>query len=212
MLVGHNTNVKIGEAILHVQTEDCGNAQALIDTTVYFQGRVLLRRTNNYLDLLPLDSKCEEVLRKRIDAQHHSVIEELRAGILQLALPSVSSYQATAPKNELENSNQHFAPGLSLELLNPKTWLTGKHAFLQVAVRDQAKKAVEGAKVTAKIEGATNPAEFSTKTGPFGQAQFEFEMPRLAGTEVALVIESSKGKARGQLRFQLRARPRVPAV
>jgi hypothetical protein len=37
-------------------------------------------------------------------------------------------------------------------------------------------------------------------------------MPRLSGTEPALVIEASNGEAKGSLRFQLRAKPRVPAA
>ena len=212
MLFGHNTNIKVGEGVLHVQTEDCGNTQALIDTTVYFQGRVLHRRTNNYLDLLPLDPVREGVLRKRIDDQHQMVLEGLRSGALKVPLPAAPVPQAPAAKNESGNSNQHPTSALALELINAKTWLSGKHAFLKIVVRDQAKKAVEGAKVIAKIEGAAQPTEFSTETSPFGHAQFEFDMPRLAGTDVALVIESSKGNASGHLRFHLKAKPRVPTA
>ena len=73
MLFGHNTDVKVGDTVYHVQTEDRGTANALIDTTVYCRGRVLHRRTNNYFDLLPLDPDREESLRKRIDEQHRAV-------------------------------------------------------------------------------------------------------------------------------------------
>src|SRR5437879_11041842 len=55
MLFGHNSNVQAGGTNYHVQTEDRGTTNALIDTTVYFNGRVLHRRTNNYFDLLPLN-------------------------------------------------------------------------------------------------------------------------------------------------------------
>ena len=55
MVFGHNTNIKMGAVTFHVQTEDRGEAHALLDTTVYFHGRVLHRRTNNYYDLMPLD-------------------------------------------------------------------------------------------------------------------------------------------------------------
>ena len=64
MLFGHNTDVKVGESVYHVQTEDRGTANALIDTTVYCRGRVLHRRTNNYIDLLPLDPGREESAQK----------------------------------------------------------------------------------------------------------------------------------------------------
>src|SRR5277367_7129212 len=87
MLFGHNTDVKVGESVYHVQTEDRGTANALIDTTVYCRGRVLHRRTNNYIDLLPLDPGREELLRKRIDDQHRTVTEDIRSGALLIVPP-----------------------------------------------------------------------------------------------------------------------------
>jgi len=39
MLFGHNTNVNVGDTTYHVQTEDRGATNALIDTTVYFMAR-----------------------------------------------------------------------------------------------------------------------------------------------------------------------------
>lgn len=209
MLFGHNTNVKVGETTFHIQTEDRGAAHALIDTTVYFNGRVLHRRTNNYFDLLPLDPDRENALKLRLDEQHRSTIEELRSGALHLALPH-DEKPAPAP-NAASNGNVAIV-ALHLELLNAKTWLSGKHALLQIAVRDPANKAVEGAKVTARVDGAADPLELSTDTGPSGHAQLEFDMPRLAGTEVALVIEAAHGDSKGHLRFQLKAKPRVPSA
>src|ERR1700730_16757792 len=87
MLFGHNTNVNAGETTFHVQTEDRGTTNALIDTTVYFHGHVLHRRTNNYFALLPLTPDSEQALKLRLDAQHRAVVEELRTGALRLALP-----------------------------------------------------------------------------------------------------------------------------
>src|ERR1700674_5996365 len=87
MLFGHNSNVKAGNTTYHVQTEDRGATNALIDTTVYFRGRVLHRRTNNYFDLLPLTADSEQALKQRLDEQHRAVVEELRTGPLHSARP-----------------------------------------------------------------------------------------------------------------------------
>src|SRR5260370_3860077 len=111
MLFGHNSNVQAGGTNYHVQTEDRGTTNALIDTTVYFHGRVLHRRTNNYFDLLPLNPDREQVLKQRLDEQHRAVVEELRTGSLHLAPPREENVASSA---------------LSLELINAKTWLTGK--------------------------------------------------------------------------------------
>jgi hypothetical protein len=204
MLFGHNSNVKAGDTTYHVQTEDRGTTNALIDTTVYFHGRVLHRRTNNYFDLLPLNPDTEQALKLRLDEQHHTVVEEIRTGALHLSLPhdENDAARAAAPTSKV----------LLLELINAKTWLAGKRALLQVAVRNRTNQAVQGAKVTARVDGAAEISEYSTETGPFGHAQLEFAMPRLAGAEPALVIEASHGNARGHLRFQLRTKPRVPSA
>ncbi len=207
MLFGHNSNVTAGGTTYHVQTEDRGTTNALIDTTIYFHGRVLHRRTNNYFDLLPLNPDHERALKLRLDEQHRAVIEELRTGALHLALPHDEKVFAPA-----ETPHRAPAPGvLSLELINAKTWLTGKRALLHVAVRNEAHQKVGGATVSARVDGAVEVTRFSTKTGTSGHAQFEFDMPRLAGGEPALVIEASHGNASGHLRFQLRAKPRVPS-
>ena len=202
MLFGHNTNVKVGEITYHVQTEDRGVTNALIDTTVYFHGRVLHRRTNNYFDLLPLIAKSEQALKQRLDDQHASVVDELRTGALHLPLPQeTKSPTAAVPKV------------LTLVLINLKTWLTGKRATLDVSVQNrESGEAVNHARIVARVEGAADSKEFKTETGIDGRAQLEFEMPRVSGAEPALVIEAMHGDAKGHLRFQLKARSKVPAT
>jgi len=207
MLFGHNSNVKAGDATFHVQTEDRGAANALIDTIVYCRGRVLHRRTNNYFDLLPLNPGREQALKVRLDQQHRAVLEELRTGALHLSLPQEEKSAPQTPAAPVQ------APQvLLLELINAKSWLSGKRALLQVAVRNEAHQAVGGATVSARVDGAAEASEFSVQSGDFGHAQLEFDMPRLASAEPALIIEASKGNALGHLRFQLRSKPRVPSA
>jgi len=209
MLFGHNTNVKVGEITYHVQTEDRGVTNALIDTTVYFHGRVLHRRTNNYFDLLPLNAKNEQSLKHRLDEQHRAVVEELRTGALQLPLPQEARSSAATGV-----SNAASVPKvLTLVLINSRTWLAGKRATLDVSVQNrESGEAVNRARVVARIDGAADSNEFKAETGIDGRAQLEFDMPRVSGAESALVIEAMHGDAKGHLRFQLRARPKVPAA
>ena len=208
MLFGHNTNVKVGEITYHVQTEDRGASNALIDTTVYFHGRVLHRRTNNYFDLLPVNPKSERALKQRLDEQHRAVVEELRTGALHLPLP-----QETKSLTGASVSNAAAVPKvLTLVLINSKTWLAGRRATLDVSVQNrESGEAVNHARIVARIDGAADSKEFKTETGIDGRAQLEFEMPRVSGGEPALVIDAFDGDAKGHLRFQLRARPKVPA-
>src|SRR3984885_4544514 len=139
MLFGHNTNVTLDGTVFHVQTEDRGVNSATIDTTVHCRGRVLHRRTNKYHDLLPLDAEKEKALKTRLDDQHFGVVEELKSGVLKVEAPPMPPPRPGAPV-----ASQFAASGgtasapisgsapaekvLSVEMLNPRTWLSGKHA------------------------------------------------------------------------------------
>jgi hypothetical protein len=225
MVFGHNTNIKMGAATFHVQTEDRGEYHGLIDTTVYHQGRVLHRRTNNYFDLVPLDEDREQALKLRLDEQHRRVLEEIRSNKLQLAIPQAAQPVAVAPKQivpAVEGVMPESAAApipvavamprkLSLELVNAKSWLTGKRASLQISVREESGDLVHGAQVAVEVEGSAEPFAQSGETGLYGQVKVEFDMPRITGGEAAIVINAKEGLGSGHLRFALRAKPRVPA-
>jgi hypothetical protein len=213
MVFGHNTNVALGTIVYHVQTEDRGASHALIDTTVYYHGRVLHRRTNSYFDLLPLDGDREQALKLRLDEQHRTVLEEMRAGVIQLSIPRVEgpASNATAIPHE-PPAIAEVRRKLSVELRNAKSWLMGKRASLQILVSEENGDPAVGATVVAQIEGSAEPCTFATETGESGQAQIEFEMPRIAGAEAALAIRAVKQDGDGHLRFALRAKAKVPTV
>ncbi|HEV7511293.1 MAG TPA: Ig-like domain-containing protein [Candidatus Acidoferrum sp.] len=211
MIFGHNTNVNVGAHKYHVQTEDAGPSSALIDTTVYAGGRVLHRRTNNYLDLLPLNADTEKALKLRLDEQHRQVLEEIRTGALCLPPPT------PAPPTPTTSISSHAAQkaqseSLSVELLNPKTWLAGKRVTLQLRVTDGHGHPVAGAKITTSVSGATEPANFFSESAATGEAHLAFDMPRLTDPNATLLIEATRGPAKAHLRFQLRARQRIPVA
>ncbi|HSY30846.1 MAG TPA: hypothetical protein VLA42_02555 [Verrucomicrobiae bacterium] len=214
MIFGHNTNVSVGAHKYHVQTEDAGASSALIDTTVYAGGRVLHRRTNNYLDLLPLNADSEKALKLRVDEQHCQVLEEIRTGTLHLPVPTPPVPPAPTKTVTSQASIKNAAPAESLriELLNPKTWLAGKRVTLQLRVTDAQAQAVSGAKITASVSGAAEPANFTSESAVTGEAHLAFDMPRLGDSNATLLIEAARGPAKAILRFQLRARQRVPVA
>lgn len=205
MIFGHNSNVIIGADTVHVQTEDRGVTNAIIDTTVHWKGRVLHRRTNNYKDLLPLDAGKEATLKARVDEQHHAVIEDLRSGALQLTIP-----KPTIPPPPAASTILKSAPStaLKVDLTNARTWLSGRKATLQLLVRDPAGNPVVSAAAKARVEGAVSPFEATAETSSAGIATLQFEMPKVSGEEAALVIEVVHNGAKGGLRFHLRSKPR----
>jgi hypothetical protein len=226
MLFGHNTNVTLDGTIFHVQTEDRGVNSATIDTTVHCRGRVLHRRTNKYHDLLPLDAEKEKSLKTRLDEQHFGVVEELKTGALKVEAPPLPPPRpvapvATASIGSAGGAASSPAPALAnpatreiaVEMLNPRTWLSGKHASLYLVARyKDGGTPVPDARVVARIVGAAEPLAVETQSSEDGHARLEFDMPRLASEDAALIIEVSARNAQGQLRFALRAKPKAPAA
>jgi hypothetical protein len=213
MLFGHNTNVQVEGITYHVQTEDRGVNHAVIDTTVHCRGRVMHRRTKDYLDLLPLDTTREQELRVRLDEQHRAVIAEMHSGALQLPAPPPEPpprYDTAAEAAPIVSAipAKPAPTHLKLELLNATTWLYGETAALQIIVRDGSSHAVAGASVSVRVDGASGPVEFLSSSRDDGTANVKFEMPRLIGKDAALVIEARSGSAQGQLRFVLRPKPK----
>src|SRR5258708_27220666 len=184
MLFGHNSNVAVGAETVHVQTEDRGIARPIVDTTVHWKGRVLHRRTNPYNDLLPLDELKEAVLKDRIDDQHRTVMEEIRSGALKLVLPGAASVPPAVAAAVIA------APvvPLKIELENAKSWLAGKNATLQLAVRDAAGNAVSGAATKARVDGAARPGGVGRFSGADGRGELQFVKPKVFPPEGAVGV------------------------
>jgi len=150
MVFGHNSNLKLGNITFHIQTEDRGDAHALLDTTVYYHGRVLHRRTNNYFDLLPLNEDREQALKLRLEEQHRTVMQEIRSGALQLPIPSEPPLAPATPV-----AAPAAAPGppaaLQLDLVNSRNWLLGKRAHLHIRLHNPGGDPVSDAAVTVQF-------------------------------------------------------------
>ena len=82
MITGFNTDVKHETKVFHVQTEDRGVANPVVESLVYVGGEILLSKKSPYNDLITGDRVDEKALREMMDLQHRRVIEAVRRGRL----------------------------------------------------------------------------------------------------------------------------------
>jgi hypothetical protein len=192
MASGFNTDVRLGERIFHVQTEDRGPSRPVIDTMVYQNGRVLYRRTFNYKHFADSSEFTHQGLRERVEEQHRAVIEDLRAGTLQ---------SDPAPANEAQKS-----PGIEVQLLNPDSWLTAGSVSLNLEIlRRGDQKPESGALVEALIEGSLQEKRHGGKTDEKGRVQIRFPMPQLGRGGLALVIQAKADAGKDEIRLVMRS-------
>jgi len=79
MIVGYNTDIKYRSEVFHIQTEDKGEGNPVIETLVYFHGEILLSRRISYAHLLQAEAKAKKI-KAMMKTQHDQIITELKGG------------------------------------------------------------------------------------------------------------------------------------
>jgi hypothetical protein len=79
MITGFNTDVRYRGVVYHVQTEDKGPENPLIETLIYKGGEILGSRRLPYGDVLS-DLSDESAILKLMEDQHKGMIMEVKRG------------------------------------------------------------------------------------------------------------------------------------
>lgn len=229
MSSGFNTDVRVGERIYHVQTEDRGPNRPVIDTMVYQNGRVVHRRNCSYKHFVDSTEFTPEGLRERVEEQHRCVIEDLRSGALNGDKSTAAYAQPEAVAQcGAETAKDVAAPvvrvaaaavkdepapipaGIQLQLLNPESWLTAGSVSLQVEIlRRTDRQPQSAAQVEALIEGSLDEVRHGGTTDESGRVQIHFPMPKLGKGGLALVIQAKADDGTDELRYVMRSNPRA---
>ena len=182
MITGFNTDVKHAERVYHVQTEDRGIANPVVESLVYVGGEILLSKKSPYKDLVTGDRVDEKALREMMDLQHRRVIEAIRRGRLDKGkvgeapsdwaddtLPSVGTGLARGPRGRARHPRR--ALGAPARRRPP----SGRHARLPAApeAREPARRrgalagpAAVGAAPEAPPRSGPRPAPARTPSAP----------------------------------------------
>jgi hypothetical protein len=79
MITGYNANVRHGERLFHVQTEDSGRSHPHVITHLYYQGTILASEKRDYAEILDAPDFAARV-RRLMEEQHAAMVERLRGG------------------------------------------------------------------------------------------------------------------------------------
>ena len=96
MITGFNTDIRHGDRVFHVQTEDRGIGNPIVESLVYVGGQILLSKRSAYADLVAEGQVDEKAVRQLMDLQHRRIIEAIRRGRFDAAA-SVGTEPETAP-------------------------------------------------------------------------------------------------------------------
>lgn len=137
MLTGFNTDIEYGGTTYHVQTEDRGEKNPLIESLIYVGGEILASRRTEYRNLLEAGAD-EMAIRLLMERQHRAIVEAIRAGRLDLLTQPAASDESDTTvvrRSPLAPPSRPTTPSRSLDEVIAQ-WLEeqkrGESILLQV--------------------------------------------------------------------------------
>jgi hypothetical protein len=94
MITGYNTDVRHGEVVFHVQTEDKGISNPFIESLVYVGGQVLASKRASYAEMIA-EGKEDKDIVAFMDHQHRTMIAAIRHGKLDSKMVALVSNRQT---------------------------------------------------------------------------------------------------------------------
>ncbi len=98
MLTGYNTDIDFDGVTYHVQTEDRGGGNPLIESLVYVGGEILAARRTEYRNLLDVGAE-KGAIQTLMEHQHRAIVDAIKNGrISVLTEPQVGAESDTTVK------------------------------------------------------------------------------------------------------------------
>jgi hypothetical protein len=94
MITGYNTDVRHGEVVFHVQTEDKGISNPFIESLVYVGGQVLASKRASYAEMIA-EGKEDKDIVALMDHQHRTMIAAIRHGKLDSKMVALVASRQT---------------------------------------------------------------------------------------------------------------------
>lgn len=196
MITGYNTDVRHGNRIFHVQTEDKGLSNPKIETLIYVGGEILDSYRSSYEDLLAAPPISEGVIQNRMDEQHRAVIRDIKNGKYDLTPPDLMEQQAFNDR-PLDQAILEFlqqegdVDTLELVLDQPMKPVFGNPFRLRIKARlCQSQNPVTGAEVSVKLVSSLKKATslLSGKTNGEGLFSGDVQLPPSQPGQCAVVV------------------------
>ncbi len=196
MITGYNTDVRHGNRVFHVQTEDKGLANPKIETLIYVGGEILDNYRASYEDLLATTVISEPIIQERMDEQHRAVIRDIKNGKYDLTPPDLLEQQAFNDRPLDQAILEFLQQGgdvdtLEMVLDQPMRPAFGAPFRVQLQARlCQSQAPVAGAEVAVKLVSSLKKATglLAGRTDPRGRFVGDVQIPPSQPGQCAVVV------------------------
>lgn len=229
MITGHNTDINHNGVIYHVQTEDKGKSNPIIETLVYKGGEILDARRTSYVHLLK-DGYDEKKIIELIEEQHRVMITEIKGGKYEksaVASSGTGSQQKPDPlaegivdaKKSLDQvildylASEEEKERLVLKLQGSLEFLEGAPCTLTIVTKSSTtEQPVKAAKIVVKIISTVKKpiTIYEGKTDRNGALIVEFVVPDFPDGNAALLIQAFSELGNDEQKHLIKKKKRGP--
>ncbi len=213
MITGFNTDVEHGGRVYHVQTEDKGLDNPVVESLIYTRGEIVTSRRVPYSDLIADGEFSEATIQARMEEQHQQLVREIKLGKFDENnhLPFGHNFVTNRPFDEVVESYLTGEDGqdepLKVRLMDWLMLEEGTRPTLRLTVTSkEGDSPVADARVCIRIEAeGREPVElFSADTDAQGFVEASFEIPDEPGDSPFLVCEAMTDRGRDQCRQKIK--------
>jgi len=225
VLTGYNTDIEYSGTVYHVQTEDKGQANPLVESLVYTAGEILYTRRTPYHDLVAeeLDKGALATLMER---QHRAIVQAVQAGGVGRLTgtiagakeddTTINSKEARRPAAAIDESSldqvildylkaQRERAHLILRAGAEHQFYYDRPATVTVTSEDSiAHKAVPGVNVSVLFKSTAEPRRLvlaEGQTDAAGRFAAELILPAFAGGTSAVVITAESDLGQSEMKY-----------
>jgi hypothetical protein len=231
VLTGFNTDIDFEGVTYHVQTEDRGSANPLIESLVYVKGEILATRRTEYANLLEAGAEMPSI-QILMEKQHRNIVEAIRSGRIDLLTepPVGGASDTTVRRRSLETgklgvgtvdllrlseksldeviadwlAEQQREERVRLRVLGGDELVFGKEFSLQVLVQTTPGDApVAGAQVGVRfLSTAMKPTKLAEGTSnESGSLELKGAIPALEKGQGLLVVSVRHARGNDEVKF-----------
>lgn len=220
VLTGYNTDIEYSGTTYHVQTEDKGRANPMVESLVYTSGEILYNRRTPYHDLIKEDVD-NEAIATLMERQHRNIVEAVRVGgvgrltgAIEIAADDTTA-TGGEPRRSSEQTEEPSLDQVILDYLEAQRGrahlmlrAVGEHNFSYgstttvnvMAVDSLAQAPQPGVRVVVLFKSTAEPRRLVLAEGlsdEAGRFEAEARIPAFAGGTSAVVItaESELGQS-----------------
>jgi len=214
MITGFNTDVEYDGRVYHVQTEDKGLGNPVVESLVYSGGEIIDSIRSSYEEVTGTEQYAEAEVLQRMEAQHQSLIRAINNGKYDPEGPKPFGYNIITNRS-LDAVVLDFlthelgVERIRLDLEDDLVLYEGDEPTLRLRVLEETtERPVSGSRIVIKLISTKDKPRvlFSGTSDDAGRLEAKLTIPATPDAETAVLCQAEAAGTNSEVKRLIRRR------